>query len=254
MNHIIVRESTAEIRAIARNALKDNWIRVVIGMFVYYILTTAVPELLAALIPGSVMTYYNELIEESYSLSYVASLYNMLLSGAFTLGLNSFLLSFFRKRDINPGYIFNGFEYFFKALGLMIVMGVFVFLWSLLFIIPGIIAVFRYSQAFFILADDPSKGIMECINESKYRMNGNKGKYFCLNLSFIGWMILSMLPVLLLPYFDGIAGIAADLVYSIPWYFFTAYSYTADVTFYDLVTGNLVARPEGSFNESDYHF
>ena len=48
--------------------------------------------------------------------------------------------------------------------------------------------------------------------------------------------------------------IAADLVYSIPWYFFTAYSYTADVTFYDLVTGNLVARPEGSFNESDYHF
>ena len=56
MNHIIVRESTAEIRAIARNALKDNWIRVVIGMFVYYILTTTVPELLAALIPGSVMT------------------------------------------------------------------------------------------------------------------------------------------------------------------------------------------------------
>ena len=75
MNHIIVRESTAEIRAIARNALKDNWIRVVIGMFVYYILTTTVPELLAALIPGSVMTYYNELIGESYSLSYVASLY-----------------------------------------------------------------------------------------------------------------------------------------------------------------------------------
>ena len=100
MNHIIVRESTAEIRAIARNALKDNWIRVVIGMFVYYILTTTVPELLAALIPGSVMTYYNELIGESYSLSYVASLYNMLLSGAFTLGLNSFLLSF-SEREIS---------------------------------------------------------------------------------------------------------------------------------------------------------
>ena len=74
-------------------------------------------------------------------------------------------------------------------------------------------------------------------------MNGNKGKYFCLNLSFIGWMILSMLPVLLLPYFDGIAGIAADLVYSIPWYF-SRLIHTADVTFYDLVTGNLVARPE----------
>ena len=93
-------------------------------------------------------------------------------------------------------------------------MGIQVFLWSLLFIIPGIIAVLRYSQAFFILAEDPSKGIMACINESKYYMNGNKGKFFCLSLSFIGWAILAMVPLAFLPYFSGVLGIIVDLLYS----------------------------------------
>ncbi len=254
MNHIIVRESSSEIRAIARNALQGNWVKVAAGILVYYVLTVTVPELLAVLIPGTMMSYYNEFIGESYSLSYVASLYNLLLSGAFMLGLNSFLLAFFRSRDINPGYIFNGFEYFFKALGLMVIMGIQVFLWSLLFIIPGIIAVLRYSQAFFILAEDPSKGIMACINESKYYMNGNKGKFFCLSLSFIGWAILAMVPLAFLPYFSGVLGIIVDLLYSVPWYFFLTYSYTARAAFYDLVSGNLMARPQSGFNESDYHF
>lgn len=46
-------------------------------------------------------------------------------------------------------------------------MGIFVMLWSLLFWFPGIIAYYRYSQAFYILAENPEKGIMDCINESK---------------------------------------------------------------------------------------
>ena len=59
---------------------------------------------------------------------------------------------------------------------------------------PGIIASIRYSQAFFILADDPSKGIRQCMDESKAMMKGNKSKYFLLSLSFIGWMLLAMIP------------------------------------------------------------
>ena len=137
MNNIIVRETSSEIRAIARNALRGSWPMVVVGYFVYYVMTSTIPALLAMLLPSASMYYYNEILEQNIALSYVANLYTTILIGAFTLGLCSFMLAFFRKKDINPGYIFNGFEYFIKAFGLMIVVGFFTFLWSLLFLVPG---------------------------------------------------------------------------------------------------------------------
>ena len=126
MNNIIVRETSSEIRAIARNALRGScWPMVVVGYFVYYVMTSTIPALLAMLLPSASMYYYNEILEQNIALSYVANLYTTILIGAFTLGLCSFMLAFFRKKDINPGYIFNGFEYFIKAFGLMIVVGFF---------------------------------------------------------------------------------------------------------------------------------
>uniref|UniRef100_UPI000AD4E94B DUF975 family protein n=1 Tax=Clostridium sp. NkU-1 TaxID=1095009 RepID=UPI000AD4E94B len=66
------------------------------------------------------------------------------------------------------------------------------FLWALLLIIPGIIAAYRYSQAIFIMVEDPSKGIMQCIRESKEMMVGHKWEYFVLELSFILWQLLGL--------------------------------------------------------------
>ena len=85
---------------------------------------------------------------------------------------------------------------------------------------------------------------MECINESKRMMNGNKGRYFCLLLSFIGWAILAALPTAFFPPVFGIVGTLLDLVYSIPVFFVLAYVYVARVVFYDLVSGHLVAKTE----------
>ena len=255
MNNIIVRETSSEIRAIARNALRGSWPMGVVGYFVYYVMTSTIPALLAMLLPSASMYYYNEILEQNIALSYVANLYTTILIGAFTLGLCSFMLAFFRKKDINPGYIFNGFEYFIKAFGLMIVVGFFTFLWSLLFLVPGIIAAVRYSQAFYVLADHPEKGIMECMNETKYLMNGNKSKFFCLCLSFIGWLILAAIPGTFIPYTffnSGIMGIILTVIFDIPNMFVMAYLYTARTAFYDLVTGNLVAKPQ--FSEDNYNF
>jgi uncharacterized membrane protein len=66
-----------------------------------------------------------------------------------------------------------------------------IFLWSLLFIIPGIIAALNYSMSLFIMAQNPEIGIVEAIELSKKMMKGNKGKLFVLYLSFIGWFLLS---------------------------------------------------------------
>lgn len=72
--------------------------------------------------------------------------------------------------------------------------------WTLLLIIPGIIAGYRYSQAFYIMAENPGLGSGECIERSKAMMQGNKWKLFCLQLSFIGWFFLTLITL-------GIAGL-----------------------------------------------
>jgi uncharacterized membrane protein len=68
---------------------------------------------------------------------------------------------------------------------------IFITLWTLLLIIPGIIAALRYSQAVFIMVENPDKGIFQCIRESKEIMDGHLWEYFVLNLSFILWILLA---------------------------------------------------------------
>ena len=68
----------------------------------------------------------------------------------------------------------------------------FVFLWSLLFIIPGIVATLAYSQTIYIMLDNPDIRPMEAIRASKQMMRGHKGEYFVLSLSFLGWTFLSL--------------------------------------------------------------
>ncbi len=77
-----------------------------------------------------------------------------------------------------------------KIIWLCILEGIFTFLWSLLFIVPGIVASYRYRQAMYIMLDNPGLGALECIRRSKAMMDGHKGELFVLDLSFIGWDIL----------------------------------------------------------------
>jgi uncharacterized membrane protein len=74
-------------------------------------------------------------------------------------------------------------------------MILFILLWTLLLIIPGIIAAISYSMTFYILADDNSIGAMDAIDKSKKMMDGYKWKYFCLGLRFLGWALLCILTL-----------------------------------------------------------
>ncbi|MGF6375599.1 putative membrane protein [Clostridiales Family XIII bacterium PM5-7] len=256
MNNNIIRETSSEMRAIARNALSGNWGKIALAVFIFELLSATIPDILSIMIPGTVTSYVVDATGTTLRMSHVENLYNLLLNGALTLGLCHFFLAFFRKKEINHGFLFNGFEYYLKSLGLFLVVTVFTILWSLLFLIPGIIAMLRYSQAFYILADHPEKGIMECFNESKQLMAGNKGKLFALSFSFIGWIILASVgPAIFLTqilYGSTIFNVVISLIAGIPMYFVVAYTETAMVTFYDLVSGNLIAKP--AFREEDYYF
>lgn len=103
------------------------------------------------------------------------------------------------NRDASMSYadIFSGVKYFFKVIGLSFMSGLFIILWSLLLIVPGIIAAYRYTQIFFILAENPEKGILQCIRESKEMMVGHKWEYFVLELSFILWHLLALVTCFL---------------------------------------------------------
>lgn len=80
-----------------------------------------------------------------------------------------------------------------NALLLGLLQGVFLFLWSLLFVIPGIVKTYAYSMSYYLMADHPDWDWRKCIDESRRLMNGNKWRLFCLHLSFLGWMIVGSL-------------------------------------------------------------
>jgi len=104
--------------------------------------------------------------------------------------------------------IFSGFQKFGTTLLLNLLMTIFVLLWTLLLIIPGIIASFRYAMAWYILHDNPEIRAIDAIRQSKAMMQGYKGQLFLLYLSFIGWFILCILSfgigfLWLLPYIQS---------------------------------------------------
>jgi uncharacterized membrane protein len=74
-------------------------------------------------------------------------------------------------------------------------MSIFTILWFLLLIIPGFVALLRYSQTFYILSEDESIGPLEAISKSKEMMMGNKWKLFCLYCRFIGWFIVCIITL-----------------------------------------------------------
>lgn len=123
----------------------------------------------------------------------IGSIISILTTGTLILGISIFTLSISRNQEAKVSQIFDGFNDFGKSLATYLLMVLFVILWTLLLVIPGIIAAISYSMTFFILADNPSMRAMDAIDTSKKMMYGYKWKYFLLQLSFIGWALLCAL-------------------------------------------------------------
>ena len=120
----------------------------------------------------------------------------LILAGPLSFGLAAFFLSLARgKEQGDLADLFKGFTEggFVRLLLLGLLEEVFIFLWTLLFIIPGIVKSYSYSQAIYLAYDHPDWDWKQCIDESRRIMNGYKWKLFVLDLSFIGWYIVGML-------------------------------------------------------------
>ena len=251
-NHI-VREPASKIREIARDALRGYWKPMFIATLIYFVLTNVVSAVLSLIFSVDMTEIYNNAgitIKEgmSTSLDCGGGLYSFIVGGPFLLGFTILLLTFFRTRKVDNSLNFEGFSFFTKAFLLQFLIGIKVFLWSLLFVIPGIIAYYRYSQAFYVLADNPDYTVRQCIEESKRLMYGNKAKKFGLDISFIGWAIVAALPGGILNAIlpdSFVAAIIVSIITYLGSIILYEYLFTAETAFYELATERLVVMIPG---------
>lgn len=138
----------------------------------------------------------------------VGTIAGILLSAAFALAVINIYLGLTQGRKPEVADLFSEMSNILPAFCTQFLVGLFTFLWSLLLIVPGIIKACAYSQAMYILAENPGISPMEAINRSKEMMQGHKMEYFLLVLSFFGWALLApftlgILYIWLLPYMQA---------------------------------------------------
>jgi len=102
-------------------------------------------------------------------------------------GIVIYVISECRYHKGSFGNLFDALPILLRVFWYQFVTTALTFLWGMLFVIPGIIASYRYRQGLYILLDHPEMSVMECIRASKHMMDGHKMELFWLDLSFLGW-------------------------------------------------------------------
>ena len=132
-----------------------------------------------------------------------------IMGGAVQVGYARFLLKQYGKAP-NLAFqdLFSGFNHFGQGFAQRFLASLYILLWSLLFIIPGIVKSFAYAMTPFIMAENPDMTANEAITASKRMMKGHKGQLFWLGLTFIGWNFLCLLScgigyLFLVPYMNA---------------------------------------------------
>ena len=141
-----------------------------------------------------------------------------LLDGYGYLVSCAFFLSFSRGKKTPLSSVFDGlggWEGFWNSVGTYILSSLFIILWALLLLIPGVVASYSYAMKFYILADSPQTSPLRAITKSRDMMMGNRWRLFCMHARFSGWIIPCLLT----------AGLG--------FFWFIPYVRTATARFYD---------------------
>ncbi|MBN2162196.1 MAG: DUF975 family protein [Pontiellaceae bacterium] len=188
-----------ELMEDARSSLSGNWGVAILGMLLFWVLLAS---FMVFVVSSIVFVSASSAVDTEAFVKKAVSLYpliqpiQLILAGPVMVGVSAFFLSITQEGAASVEALFAGFRRFWRSLALYFFYTLFVGLWSLLLIIPGIIAQFRYAMAFYVMAEDEDCGPLEALRRSKEMMGGNKWKFFCLHWRFIGWALLcSILPV-----------------------------------------------------------
>lgn len=174
----------AELKSKAKIQLTGRWTLAVLTCLVYTIILqfTSIQTDTVSWLKSEVLITLNIL--------------GMILYGPIEVGLSRFILKLAtRESKAKFTDLFSGFDVFFKSLLMSIIIYGSIVIGTLLLIVPGIIAILMFSQAYYILAENPSLSPIECLKKSAKMMDGFKSDLFVLGLSFIGWIIVCVITL-----------------------------------------------------------
>jgi uncharacterized membrane protein len=162
----------SEIRQEAKVQLQGLWASLVPIWFVWFLIMFAAEAIFRG------------------NSTFIGFLVTITISGPLVMGLTRIFLRIYHKEPFELGQLFDGFKEFTRCFTAYLLMFLYIFLWLLLLIVPGIIAALGYSMTFFIMAENPQITASDALVQSKRMMMGHKWELFNLGLSFIGWFIL----------------------------------------------------------------
>lgn len=194
--------SSKELKEKALVSLKNNWATPIVIVLLFILITGAATSLLSSIIlifsfvPSFILAWFVEETVVSIigqGIHYIFSLVANLILIPLSLGYINYFLMFAKSQKPEINNLFDGYK---KSISNSIIasilMGIYIFLWSLLLIVPGIIKSFSYAMTFYIIADNPKISALDALKRSETMMEGHKWDFFVLELSFLGWGILSL--------------------------------------------------------------
>ena len=258
-------KKAADFRASARIALKGHWLTAVLTAFVAGLFGAASVSFTNSgqfsystsgssdvNFPENLNSFFAENTGIIIAIASILALWaiaSVILSGAVRLGYASFFLKLADGEKPRFSVLFSQFDRIWPGFCMNFFVNLFISLWSLLLFIPGLIKTYSYSITAFIMAERPEIGARQAITESRYLMDGNKWRLFCLGLSFIGWGLLCVLPVVVtLPlctfkfaftesFSAFIPMIPMTIITAIATLFLNVYQQTAIADFYRSISG-----------------
>ena len=262
----------AEAKALAKESMRLSKPNAVLVGVVFFLLTTVLSALVESLLGGGIVYYiqsfYTYLLAgyepteillylgtTSIGTSFVVSLLIDLYILVMGVGFTSYSLRAARREQAGYKNLFDGMAMIGRVIRTTILMAIYIFLWSLVAIIPGMLVViagifmlnsvvinlgfllyfvgvifavtvsYRYRLAYYFLIDNPEMGATEALRESKETMAGRKASLFLLDLSFLPWIILGL------------------LTFTILYVWLTPYMYITEANFYDLAVHKRYSAP-----------
>lgn len=228
---------------------------------IYLLATSVLSELVSSVLPGQDLLRQAENYLTSGNLEQAEHLIQQLFRGntGLILIFASVLLSLYSLvvdygymsyslgvvRGQNPGYgePFSRFYMAGKIIGAQLLMLLFTFLWSMLFVIPGIIAAYRYQMIPYILLDDPDCPIMEAFRRSKQLMQGRKWELFVLEMSFFLWILGATAVTALVPGFLSVVVAVVCNLFLVPYQQFTFSLWYESIRLQDAASQNPEPNP-----------
>lgn len=250
-NNYIVREDLGEIRYLSIMHMKDDMMKYILGIVLFYVFMDLVPAVLGFFVPRSYFKVVAgdidpKILAQLPDLAFSSFIYAMALGGVLMLGRSLYILRYLRNKQIDYPSILDGVRFFFSATLIYIIQMTVISVLTMFLVIPGIIAFYMFRQAFNVLAEDPSRSAMSCLAESRRLMAGNKMRLLQLDMTYIPFVIFGILPLVAFSFmgvpdmgeYTKLIAILITFILKLPMYHAMGSMFFGQTVFYELMVAN----------------